>query len=510
MTCSNGAVPGLRAVRPETLAARLAGGSFDGLPAGTGKSALQRALKEGGRHCGLSRVEVDRLVYLVQHTMEIDWCDDESMPVVWRSVGRMAHDLGCSVRWVNEIERRLEESGWITHRDSGNRHRWGERDPETGCVVRAYGVDLRPLGARYQELVAAAEGSAAEWRERKAVRADSSALRNEIRGLHATLGRDWEAGPRLPDRAPFQDLLAERDRLVAIRDELAQALRMTDDCSEAQDEAGGASVALPGGVDAGAELEVSGVEDADTSAIRNKSSAWAEPDCRSIPIHTESVTTGNRPPAPDDGAGPDGVPCEDTAPADAGDTGPGWKQRDDEPDFGVRHLQPGRVAAAASARFRQLAGDDPGWRDIAWAAAIRREELGIHDDAWRRAGRALGVRAVTVLVAVIDGRCQEKATFVWNPSGFALGCVARAAAGGLHLHKSIWGLEVRRRQREAWSPYEDPRWLASEASRANAPAASNAMPVREQAKRPGRVMRRNRRWPQGGWPGDHSDRRRPM
>ena len=420
-----GAAPGLRTISRGTLEAGTAAMCFGELPGGAGRADVMRVLEKGGSGCGLSRVQIHRLLYLVRHTAEIDWCDEGSMPIVWISVERMAHDLGVSRRRINQVERDLAEAGWISHRDAGNRHRSGERDPETGAVLNAFGVDLRALGSRFGELAAAAARRDREWAVRRAVRADSSSLRTEIKQLHAALGclheHDAAVGKTLNSGAPIDALEGERAALSGLRDRLRARLA-TPETSPQGD------VLFP-----------------------------------HIPIQRESGVTcgGNRPPL-DLGTSDEPQAASEAAvePPAAGDEAPGVaevrRQRAAD-DCGVRHLHPDRVTAAGSGRFQELVGlaadGVPGWTAVWAAAEIRRRELGIHDGAWRKAVNALGRAGAAVLVVVIDARCGEKARFVWNPSGFAVACAKRAADGRLHLHRSVWGLETRRRFREAWSPW---------------------------------------------------------
>ena len=61
-------------------------------------------------------------------------------------VKRLAFELGGQ---ISRVVRELAEARWISHCDSGDRHRKGERDPVTGCAIHTWGVDLRPLGIRY-------------------------------------------------------------------------------------------------------------------------------------------------------------------------------------------------------------------------------------------------------------------------------------------------------------------------------------------------------------------------
>ncbi|MCY4608078.1 MAG: replication initiation protein RepC [bacterium] len=600
-------LPGLRTITPAAIASRRLAAQFEGLPAGMDRGELVHVIKNGGPRCGYSPTEVRRLVYLVRHTGDDDWRDGDGLPVVWKSVAAMAADLGVQRGQINAVERSLVEKGAIAHRDSGSRRRWGSRDPGTGRVTQAWGVDLRPLAVACAEFADAARAAATDERMKQAARAESLSLRCEIRQLTAALGRECELDERpLPGTAALAVLVDGRDRLLAMRDALV---------AELQDPGGGGAVddvgpdahlrncaTVPAHSDDGCRGcgAADGAEDGSGGGYGFADAEGTENRTR-IPIHVESLPeNGNRPPRSGGAADPAGEDCIARTPDPAGDNGPGRNQHghgrsgdgqrlkpdpaavretagcgesrescepgalrdaeagasrtgspaaerpvpfpaeyqrlsrfcavwadgrllvlsgrtgdrelrralgrmkarraiprvlqetvvhsperisrawqgqdagpgatgvrapgsdliDPEGDFGVRHLQPGRVAAVASPAFRRIVGDDPGWRELGWAVQQQRLALGIRDTAWRRAVDVLGIRAAAVLVAVIDGRCQDKASFVWNPSGFVAGCVKRAETGDLHLHRSVWGLERTRQWREARWAYAAPRLAA--------------------------------------------------
>ncbi len=597
-------MPGLRIITPAAIASRRLAAHFEGLPAGMARCDLVQAIRKGAPRCGYSPTEVRRLVYLLQHTGDDDWRAGDGLPVVWKSVAVMARDLGVRRGQINAVERSLVDKGAIAHRDSGSRRRWGRRDPATGRVKEAYGVDLRPLAVAFETFAVAARASAADERMKQATRSESLSLRCEIRQMAAALGRECGLDGRpLAGTAALAALVAERDRLLAMRNALVaefQSPGESDHRSAAHADASAhlrtcASAHEHSNEEGGGGEEHAGTADgrgggyglADAEGTQNRTP---------ILIHTESAPNGNRPSRSGEGAEPAGgtfinapgvagrgdngpgrnqaghgvgedgqrlqpdpavgrettSAAESSGPGDLLDAGKGhsragngvaerpvpfpvWHRRlsrfcvvwpdgrllvvrdrtgdrelrralgrmkasgaipgvlqeavvhsperisqvwrgqdvgpdatgggrtpgrgniDPERDFGVQHLQPGRVAAVASAAFRDLAGADPGWRDVRWACERQRLALGIHDTAWSRAVSVLGIRAAAVLVAVIDGRCRDKTSFVWNPSGFVVGCVKRAEAGGLHLHRSVWGLERTQQWRDARWAYAAPR-----------------------------------------------------
>ncbi len=676
-TGPDNAIRGVRRATPNTVAAACAGAGFDGLPDGSTRSDLLRVLHRGGMACGLLRHEIARLAYLVGHTLEIDW-QEGGRPLVWVPVGRQAEELGLSRRRIAQVERDLAEKGWISHRDAVDRGRRGCRDPVTGHVKQAFGVDLAPLGVRFTELAAAADAAAALRERRETLRSELLALRMEIRCLQAALGRKGE-GDGEPVVAPrlmtAEEMAGAVERLRDRRDRLrAEVAGPPDDGGGGGDQGGGVehpgvdeSATAEGEGDSGGGVPPESCRGEAARHRRNRAAAGEEPvagggalraapggEAAASPILIQiqdSVNfVGNRPESSTGAAAAraSAVPVDVTADTARADDGPGWgagpgprHDRDAErllaleagdpawrdlmdsgalrrlrlgirpdtwvraveamgaraaavtvavidmrrregvfagsPDYvltvcgaravqdhgggdadwravartaivciedlwecaagageeapgrddaagprrdgrverrrpgrgagggspplaargggrrcrdavgdsavratgrvipdagsgegpatgagsgpihdcGVEHLQPGRVASVGSQRLQELAGGDPGWRDLVQAATVRRGDLGIHHDTWRTAVRVMGARAAAVTVAVIDGRRLDRGTFVWCPDRFLAACGARAGRGELHLHRSVWGLETAQRFREAWNVWDE-------------------------------------------------------
>lgn len=437
-------IRGVRLATPNTQAAALAGAGFDGLPDGAARKELLSLLRRGGLACGLKRHEIERLAYLVHWTLDIDW-EAGSRPVVWVSVERQARELGLSRRRISQVEKELAEKGWICHRDAPDRGRSGWRDPVTGHVRQAFGVDLSPLGARVGELAAAAAAAAKDHERRVPLVRELQALRVDVRVLLTALGKanEFDTASAPPRRMETDEVAMEveclRDWRGRLRAELAGSA-----------ERGGYHAT---GADDGEDDSCSGGSEGDGGL--QPADLRGEAGVTPIQLHAESTVSfgGNRPPRPAAKAPPRSPlrAIRTTPETAAADRGPG-RGAGETPRHGcgVEHLQPGRVAAAGSQRLRDLAGRDPGWRDLVAAVLVRLGELGIRRDTWLRAVRAMGDRAAAVAVAVIDGRRLETGTFVWCPDRFLAGCANIALRGELHLHRSVWGLETRRQFREAW------------------------------------------------------------
>ena len=80
---------------------------------------------------------------------------------MWPSALLQQEALGVSETQAKRLNRHLIELGLVTMKDSPNGKRYGRRDAR-GRIVEAYGFDLSPLAARYQEFVQLAEEGRAE------------------------------------------------------------------------------------------------------------------------------------------------------------------------------------------------------------------------------------------------------------------------------------------------------------------------------------------------------------
>src|SRR5512147_1104954 len=98
-----------------------------------------------------------------------DW-QPGTRPIVWPSNRKLEITLGLGRRQVQNVLSALIRANLITPVDSPTGRRWGHRDAKTGKIVEAYGFDLSPIGQRHAELVAIIERTAAEERQRAALR----------------------------------------------------------------------------------------------------------------------------------------------------------------------------------------------------------------------------------------------------------------------------------------------------------------------------------------------------
>lgn len=124
---------------------------FTGLEEKTNRYDLLLLAKRTGKLAGFSPRMIYLLDYYMAFTCELDW-EEGSRPIVYQSLARTSLDLGVTERQIQKLEKQLFEVGAITWNDSGNHKRYGKRDPNTGRIQYAYGVDLTPLAYLKTEL----------------------------------------------------------------------------------------------------------------------------------------------------------------------------------------------------------------------------------------------------------------------------------------------------------------------------------------------------------------------
>lgn len=93
----------------------------------------------------------------------------------------LAAELNVSVRTLSTYRRQLSEAGLIAFRDSPSRARWYAK--QDGKTVEAYGIDLRPLLARYNELRQMMIEAKQQTKDLVAAKRLAARTRNRIRAL---------------------------------------------------------------------------------------------------------------------------------------------------------------------------------------------------------------------------------------------------------------------------------------------------------------------------------------
>ena len=181
---------GFRRLTPGLLKADRAAESFDGLPEGVAAHGqLLAAVKAAAPRLGLSMRLVHAVDWLFKFTQPQDW-ERGGRPIVWPSALLEQEDLGLSESQAKRLNRCLIETGLVTMKDSPNGKRYGRRDP-SGRIVEAYGFDLSPFAARYEEFVRLAEEARAEREAMGRLRRRATIARKGIVQILET-ARDYE------------------------------------------------------------------------------------------------------------------------------------------------------------------------------------------------------------------------------------------------------------------------------------------------------------------------------
>ena len=152
---------GFRRLTPGLIKVDRVAEGFCGLPNGVAvHGQLLAAFKAAAPRLGLATRLVHAVDWLFRFTQPQDW-ERGGRPIVWPSALLQQEALGVSETQAKRLNRYLIELGLITMKDSPNGKRYGRRDAR-GRIVEAYGFDLSPLAARYQEFVQLAEEGRAE------------------------------------------------------------------------------------------------------------------------------------------------------------------------------------------------------------------------------------------------------------------------------------------------------------------------------------------------------------
>ncbi|WP_093191344.1 replication initiation protein RepC [Pseudovibrio sp. Tun.PSC04-5.I4] len=112
---------------------------------------------------------------------------------------------------------------------------------------------------------------------------------------------------------------------------------------------------------------------------------------------------------------------------------------------GIEHITLKQVLACASLMLRDMIrnASKPGgsdWAAVVEAAQLAAGYLGISAPAWQEAYSKLGASAAATIVVIAERRSTDPKTTINSYGGFLRGCLAKAEAGDLHLHKSVFGL----------------------------------------------------------------------
>lgn len=398
------------------------------------RSEASGAFKRAAPFLGHDAQAVTLVDYLISLTQAQDW---EGGPItVWPSNSRLCHVFGAVERTIQVQLAGLHEAGLIAFVDSPSRRRYGVRNEE-GRIVQAYGIDLRPLAARYEEFCAAAEAAETDFQERKALRRLASIARQKTEQIcDAAIALEpedpapwlqWAARAESLGRAALES--PGNDRIKAL---LAELDDLQQRCLQAFQELGAASAET-------------GEEDQDSPYPESQASPITSTKPPALREKHRSASSERR------RAG--GTAGEPVRPPDLGtERRQGHEPPRETPIDRVHehlrayHISPSLLAEAspplAEALWTVSPGERTNWRDVVDSASALLPQLGISQHAWGEACHEISREGAAVALAIIAAKHEQGR--VRRPGGYLRWMTREIAAGGvLDLGPKVYGLRPR-------------------------------------------------------------------
>jgi replication initiation protein RepC len=396
---------GFRRLTPGLIRADRAAESFAGLPDGvTAHGQLLAALKAAAPRLGLTMRVVHAIDWLFKFTHPQDW-ERGGRPIVWPSALLEQEALGLSETQAKRLNRCLIEAGLVTMKDSPNGKRYGKRDGK-GRIVEAYGFDLSPLAARYEEFVQLAEEGRAEREAMGRLRRRATIARKGILQILET-ARDYELSGE-------EWAMLERD---------AAAIARTIKGVDRPDEMEMGVVSLEQRQRAARsrlEMLLKNVEKTPT-AFENEPHQYTY---NPTPYPSQDTVIASKE------CSREGEGAVSNSPA------PVQLKR---PEKGMVHgIRPDELVRLTPKLTLYLRSSSPAWRDIVDAADWLRHDLGVSKSLWGEACLAMGRELAAVALAIVS--TKEPEHFRTSPGGYFHGMVEKARAGELHLERTVWAL----------------------------------------------------------------------
>ncbi|RWC69590.1 MAG: replication protein C [Mesorhizobium sp.] len=368
----------------------------------------------------INATEAHLLVTLI-NTAPADAFDKAGRPIIFKSNQQLAFEINRSAGRVSRLLSSLFDTGLITMQDSGNYKRYPVRKAD-GSVVDGCGIDMRILIVRYRELDELV-------RQARVERAATSAALRRYRGALRNLRYALATVTGLSDRAQAR-IDARFEKIVALVGVAAKApsalLRRATGLFEWLIER---VLQLPRRAKAAPETQESTCADAENGMHKQITS----PD----PLETSNEDRRS-------------ADAEQLSLLEAGSARNGALEeslgrssrqvnKPQRPPQAVVAL-PDVVRAVPALRTYGFALPRT-WGDLARLVPQMCRLAGISDDARRRAVEQMGEQQAAVAVAVTLQKFDRQE--VSSPGGYLRAMTVRAAAGELHLARSVFGLAAR-------------------------------------------------------------------
>jgi replication initiation protein RepC len=407
---------GFRRLTPGLIKVDRIAEGFAGLPDGvTVHGQLLAALKAASPRLGLATRLVHAVDWLFRFTQAQDWARG-GRPIVWPSALLQQEALGVSETQAKRLNRHLIEVGLITMKDSPNGKRYGRRDAR-GRIVEAYGFDLSPLAARYQEFVRLAEEGRAEREAMGRLRRRATIARKGIAQILET-ARDY-------DLTGEEWAILDREARSIVRElkraERADVLEAGVGCLERRQHEAREHL----------ETQLKYVNKA-PSQLENAPHQYTY---KPTPYPEQDTVIASN-------IGSEAQ--ESSIPFSATSEGP------KRPEKGSVHgIRPDELIKLAPRLKPYLRRPNPTWSEIIDAADWLRHDLDVSKPLWGDACLTMGRDLAAVALAIVSTKDPEH--FRTTPGGYFRGMVQKAKAGELHLERTVWAM------RRATQPNARPR-----------------------------------------------------
>jgi replication initiation protein RepC len=292
-------------------------------------------------------------------------------------------------------------------RDAAHGRRRGQRN-ESGEIISAYGIDLTPLRARFDELKAAAEAHSAFSRIEKLGRQEIARVRRIVSQALAQAADLRLTGPHWVALQDAIEQVAQHAAAARTSRDAALYKRALADLPEIEEQVGHTIDTF--------------MFDDETDGLGSKSSPFLHIQTRPS---LQSVTASQN--CSSDREGPAPIATEFPT----------------SPSSSTFKTSPRELVEMFPTIAMYVERPHPSWIDLHRATARLRNDLGIRTGTYVDALDKLGPdgAAVAIMITAERGARQE---IRLTPGAYFAGMVTRAQRGELDLSKSLWGFRTER------------------------------------------------------------------
>ncbi|TIR29962.1 MAG: replication protein C [Mesorhizobium sp.] len=370
---------------------------------------------------GLINASESHLLVTLVNTASPEAFDKDGRPIIFKSNQQLAFEINRSVGRVSRMLSNLFDAGLVTMQDSGNYKRYPHRNAD-GLIVDGCGIDMRILIVRYRDLDRLV-------RQAKAEKAAASAALRRYRGALRNLRYALATAAGLSERA-LSRLEGRLERVVAVVGIAAKAssavLRRATALFERL-----------------IELALQLCRRSESALVaENSACANAENDMHRQITNPDPIVNSNE--------NRRSAHAEQLSLLEAGSASQ-WAY-EASLGGGSRQVNQPKHPPQALVALQDLVRAIPAldtygfalprtWAELARIVPQMCRIAGISDDARRRAVDQMGEQQAAVAVAVTLQKFDRQE--VTSPGGYLRAMTERAAAGELHLARSVFGLVAR-------------------------------------------------------------------